>query len=222
MIKTVVFDVGGVLADDVWEHVMGDAQKGMAVRLGLNPEKLIAATDELWHLFSMRKAKNAAEIETQEIEYWTLFQKQFAPSLTVPELIDISMAFFKPVPDMPQLARDLADSGVELAICSNNNEFWFLRQMQACGLSNFFDPEKIILSSGIGAEKSSPGMEMFHAVADAVSHDVSECVFVDDRFRNIERVLKFGMQGLFFPPESDWGSAYARFHFSQMGLLGIK
>ncbi|MCK5739820.1 HAD-IA family hydrolase [bacterium] len=219
MIKTVVFDVGGVLAYDVWEHVMGDPVKGLAVRLGLDPRKLMTETDELWHLFSMRPAKNISEIEAQENEYWTLFREKFAPAMTVAELIEISMTFFRPVPGMPQLVRDLAANGVEMAICSNNNEFWFLRQMAACGLNDFFEPEKIILSSGVEAEKSSPGREMFHAVAGAIGNDVSECVFIDDRFRNIERALNFGMQGLLFPPASSQGCAYARFFFSQLQLL---
>ncbi len=99
---------------------------------------------------------------------------------------------------MEPVLKRLQAHGLGLAICSNNNEFWFRRQMDNLRLHRFFSPEKTILSCRIGVAKSSLGFEMFHAAADSLGLRPSQCAFVDDRQGNVDRAKELGMQGLFF------------------------
>ena len=206
--KAVIFDVGGVLAQDVWEHLLldqadRDQPAGIASHHGLNADITEKVGKLLWNAFAYTPETNRNDWRQLEKRYWKSFIEFFwgkspPDGVSVDGFIAMTGTFIRPIPGMDAVLERLQSQGYGLAICSNNNEFWFRRQMAELRLHRFFSPNKTILSCRIGVAKSSPGFEMFHAAADSLSVGPSQCAFVDDRQGNVDRAKELGMKGLIF------------------------
>lgn len=223
MIKALIFDIGGVIASDVWESLFFDKKDGLTANFDVSEGELKKAGRELWNEFAFlsysREENKEKGWRALEKKYWDMFLQQFNLPLTVEELIDRSKQFVREIPGMYDLLRKLHDTGITLAICSNNTEFWFERQMEQIGLSEFFEPRNIIISCRVGSAKSNPNFEMFKAVCRATGFEGKNCIFIEDRPKNIEMALKFGMPGILFPSKSPLGAAYLESIFKFMGIL---
>ena len=77
MIKAVVFDIGGVLAFDIWEHLFLDPEKGLAAGLSLSPDEVKQMGLKMWEDFAYKSAKSEKEINALEIDYWSQFKRHF-------------------------------------------------------------------------------------------------------------------------------------------------
>ena len=206
--KAVIFDVGGVLAQDVWEHLLLDQSApgqpvGIASLHGLQGDLVERVGKLLWEAFAYAPETNRNDWRQLEKRYWKTFIEFFwgktpPDGASVDSFIAMTGKFIRPIPGMDDVLKRLQSQGYGLALCSNNNEFWFRRQMAELRLHRFFSPDKTILSCRIGVAKSSRGFEMFHAAADSLSVPPSQCAFVDDRQGNVDRAKELGMQGLFF------------------------
>jgi FMN phosphatase YigB (HAD superfamily) len=212
MIKAVIFDVGGVLAYDVWEHLLCDPPGDPISLLAgcqvddSERDKIRRALweigEKLWKNFDRLKG----DPHTLEEDYWQQFK---ACSDVVPELKSlrpsdpgsVTDAFIRPVneAETTRLLEWLLSRGICLGICSNNNEFWSRRQMEKLNLYRFFAPEKVILSCHYGFTKSD--YRLFQIAAHSLGFHPRECAFVDDRMGNISRAIDCGMAGLLFPTE---------------------
>ena len=206
MVEGVIFDIGGVLADDVWEHLLParDKQGGIAEKYGLDKEQVHKVGELLWQAFAYRPESHENSWRELERQYWDLFIKFFwgksAPEgVSIDEFIEMTNRFINPV-DAQVLCflEELRLKGIRLGICSNNNEFWFRRQMDKLKLHRYFSPSKIILSCRIGVSKSSKRYEMFHAAVKAMGLPHSKCAFVDDREDNVKFAEDCGMKGIHF------------------------
>ncbi len=62
MIKAVVFDIGGVLAFDIWEHAFLDPEKGLAGVLSLPPDEVKQVGLKMWENFAYRSAKDEKKL----------------------------------------------------------------------------------------------------------------------------------------------------------------
>ncbi len=201
--KAVIFDLGGVLAADVWEHLLLDRPDGIAELYGLDRDLVEGIGERLWEAFAYTPESERRDWRQLEIRYWESFIELVwgeAPpaEVSVGGFIALSDRFIRPVPGMMSVLERLRSRRHGLAICSNNNEFWFRRQMDKLRLHRFFSPERTILSCRIGVAKSSPGLEMFRAVADSLGLAPARCAFVDDRPENVRRANELGMQGFLF------------------------
>jgi HAD superfamily hydrolase (TIGR01509 family) len=212
MIKAVIFDMGGVLAHDVWEHLLLDEPDGIASMYSLDRDLVKKVGNLLWEAFAYVPESPHNTWQVLERRYWNMFLKFFEhlrPDVSPDDLIRMTDRFIKPVENgamIPLLERLWAE-GMDLALCSNNNEFWFRYQMDTLNLHRFFSPNKTILSSRIGVSKSSPRFEMFHAAADALGVNRNQCVFVDDRSTNVERAHQCGMEGIHFTSVQEFDGA---------------
>lgn len=219
MIKAIVFDIGGVLAFDIWEHAFLDAEKGLATVLNLPRDEVKQVGLKMWEDFAYRSAKNEKEIDALEIDYWSKFKRHFGRQEPIDFFIARTEEFIRPVKNMLSLVQKLKENEIELAICSNNTEFFHKRLSEKLGLMDYFDPAKEVLSSRVGFSKTSANFEMFQRVEQVVSAHKNEAVLVDDRITNIERAIAFGMNAILFPAASEKGAAYLERLFIQMGIL---
>lgn len=219
-LKAVIFDIGGVLAYDVWEHLLFDKPDGICATLSLNPEKVYQAAKVLWDNYSYYPANTLEECNQLEVECWTQFSEKLGLLLPPSYFIEFTNRFIQPVPGMRQIVEELRAAGLELLICSNNNEFFFKRQMSMLCLEDFFpDHKKIILSSRVRVSKSDLSLQMFRAVIDAMSCRPEECLFIDDRDENIERATECQIPTILFPTEAAFGAAYLRLLLRQFKVL---
>lgn len=219
MIQAIVFDLGGIIVYDVWEHLLLDPEQGIASLYGLPPDQVKAVGQELWEEFAYRPVLHQDSWRQLERDYWNRFVQKTGLAQSPDVFIQMTDPFIRTVDGMIPLLERLAASGIDLAICSNNNEFWFKRQIDKFGFDKFFDPEKIILSSRVGVSKSSPDYQMFKAAVAALGIDRTQCLFIDDRKENIEHALQFGMAALFFPSISTQGAHYLTRLLQEMRLL---
>ena len=204
--KGVIFDVGGVLAQDVWENLLldqgdGDQPAGIASLHGLDAGLVQRVGRLLWEAFAYTPETKRNDWHELEKRYWEWFIEFFwgknpPDGVSADGFIAMTGTFIRPVPGMQAVLKRLQFQGHALAICSNNNEFWFRRQMAELRLHRFFSSEKIVLSCRIGVAKSSGTFEMFHAATDSLSLTPSGCAFVDDRQGNVDRANELGMHGM--------------------------
>jgi len=203
-IGAVVFDIGGVLAKDVWEHMYyGDADVSLVTRYGLNEGEAKKVGKLLWESFAYVAETPVNKWHDLEIRYWQLFIAFFREQLQGKDasensLIRLTDDFIVPIAGMEPILERLQSLGTTLVICSNNNEFWYRRQMTKCGLHRFFRAPQIILSCRVGASKSSARCEMFHAAVEAAGVPASQCLFIDDRQANVDLAKAYGMDAICF------------------------
>ena len=219
MIKAIVFDIGGVLAYDVWEHLLLDENVGVASQLELDPQVVESVAVELWEMFAYHDETLRMNWQAIEESYWAHFIERFNLTLSVDFFIQLTDQFILPIPGMSELINEVRKKGLDLAICSNNNAFWSRRQLAKLDFAQNFEPQKIILSNQIGHAKASPGFEMFQAVVDALEVDRTSCLFIDDRPSSIEWAGKFGMPGILFPSHSKYGADYLRSLFQLLNII---
>jgi len=197
-----IFDMGGVLAHDVWEHLLLDPERGICTQFSLDRDQVERVGELLWQRFAYLPETGGTNWQVLEQLYWQRFIDCFPQqlsSVTSPsDFINLTEDFISPVEGMIPILERLQSHGIDLAMCSNNNEFWFRRQMNKLGLHGFFSPSKVVLSCRIGVSKSSPGFEMYQAAANALAIPKTQCLFVDDREGNIERARVVGMHGILF------------------------
>jgi FMN phosphatase YigB (HAD superfamily) len=210
MIEAVIFDVGGVLAYDVWEHLLLDETEGVASLWKLDRQQVESVGRALWGEFSIRPASEDYGWRELEKEYWREFLDRLRLEIPIEELINLSDSFIRPVDGMVDLIGELKEQ-FELAICSDNTEFWFQRQMDKLGLYRFFKPQSVVLSSRIGASKLSPGFEMFRAAVRSLGMAPSDCIMVDDRQGPIVQAIGFGLGAILFPSHAKEGAGYLRY-----------
>jgi HAD superfamily hydrolase (TIGR01509 family) len=222
-IKGVIFDIGGVLAHDVWEHLLLSVPHGIASKYNLSSAEVEKVGKDLWKKFATRKANSPQDREQYEREYWETFKTsvpRLPHSVSVESLVSMSDSFVQHVneKEMSPILTRLQGKGIGLAMCSNNNEFWFHRQMTKLGLSKFFDDDKVVLSCWEGVEKSDKTLKMFHAATKKLELTTTDCLFIDDRVENINRAIDCGMTGIWFPSGSSDGARYLNAVLVKLGL----
>ncbi len=212
MIQAIIFDIGGVIAYDVWEHLFLDDDGVRTKYPQLDKDELFRFGKATWETFAYLPETPQSDWRALERHYWDafimFFRDQLPTSASPDEFIEMSLKFFRPVEGMNALLEKLCAQGLTLGICSDNNEFWYRRQAEKVGFTKFFDSDKIILSCRLGKSKRSAQFEMFEAVTNAVGVPKQNCGFVDDRATSIERAQEFGMMGILFPSHAVFGAEY--------------
>ena len=190
----VVFDVGGVLAHNMWEPMFDD----LAREHGLDPVNVQDTGRLLWETFAYVPETPANTWRDMERRYWELFVRMIKVPLTIDALIARTDRYVVPMPGMRPILERLHARGTRMVICSNNNEIWWPRQAKKLRLARYFADRRLILSSRVGAPKNSPGLEMFKAAVAAAGVPAAACFFVDDRLENIRRARRFGIDAVLF------------------------
>lgn len=236
MIKAVIFDIGGVLAYDVWEHLLcdppGKNPVSVASKFRLRSNKVWNVGQLLWKDYECRSTSNPADRDRYEAEYWGKFKEHFKKSAmlqatSTAELIGMTDPFIRPIkgmaegesPLLEKLRKLQSDGEIVLAICSNNNAFWFPRQAARLNLQRFFDPDYLFLSHEAGWTKPKLlGMVVEKLQSDGITGD--QCIFVDDRPKNVQDAVNlYQMTGILFPTDHrEEGAEYLTALLKQKGL----
>jgi HAD superfamily hydrolase (TIGR01509 family) len=214
--RVVIFDVGGVLARDIWEFLFDD----LALAHRLDREALHEAGRLLWETFAYVPETPANTWRDMERRYWALFLLMFpqlrGKDVSVESLIALTDRYVVPIEGMRPILEALQARGTPLVICSNNNEIWWPRQAEKLELGRFFPESSLILSSRVGAPKNSPRLEMFKAAVAAAGVPPRDCFFVDDREENVDRARSYGIDAVQFR-----GAAALHVELLQRALLSF-
>lgn len=201
----VSFDLGGVLANDIWEHAFLDPTAGIAATLDLDPETARTVASSVWKEF-VCSAPSTGWL-AQEYEYWNRCIDLLELAADPEELITITEPFIEELPGMLALV-DSVRTRARVVLCSNNTEFWYQREWRKLGLARYFAPDGVFLSCRIGSEKSDPDQRVFRSMIKQLGVAPRDILFVDDRQSNVEAATKFGMPSVQFPSHAHNGARY--------------
>ena len=214
--KAVIFDIGGVLAPDVWETILLHPKTGLAKKYRIDHSLAERTGRLLWNRFGLIKASSKHDVNSIEIEYWQTLRSQLNIKETVDELILLADRAIYAYPGMKNILKDVFRSGAQIIICSNNTTFWFEKQSKALSLSEYVSEEHMIISWRVGCFKSASGGLMFKKVINTLNVEKSESLFFDDRDDNVRLATKMGIPSVVFPSDPKLGEFFTRYHLRQL------
>lgn len=182
-IKNMVFDIGYVLLDYRWEDMIREY-----------------TTDE-------ERVQKIYEYMKDDPEgYWTKYDKGLA---TIGEVIEVfarkypdeaeSLTWLWSHPEKMHVNRprvwekvhELKEKGYKIYLLSNYPED--MLQVHTADASFMQDVDGMMVSFMVHASK--PEVEIYQALVDKYGLKPEECVFFDDRKKNIDAAIDFGMEG---------------------------
>ncbi|HEY7855948.1 MAG TPA: HAD-IA family hydrolase [Terriglobales bacterium] len=179
-IKTVFFDVGGVLLSNAWDH---DQRREAAAHFSLDAAAFDAAHARLGPKLE------CGTISLHEYLNQAVFDRprSFTPAEFIAFMKSRSQPFDDSLALLPLLRARLA---------TLNNEGAALNQyrIDRFGLARYF--QVFCTSCYLGVRKPEP--EIYERAMGIVQMTPSQCLFVDDRGKNLETARELGMECVLF------------------------
>lgn len=177
-IRTLFWDVGGVLLTNAWDH----EERDRAV------EKFqLQKTDfESRHKEAVAAFEEGKVTLDQYLERTVFYQpRKFGKE----EFKSYMFSLSKPKPEVLEFARGLAGKCLMATINNESREVNDYRISQF-GLSQIFD--LFVSSCYVGLRK--PDEKIYRLALDLIQKSPADCCFIDDRSTNIESAAKIGMR----------------------------
>ena len=197
-ISTILWDVGGVLLTNGWDHKERDVVLG---HFGVDRaafESRHAEPNDLWE-------KNL--ITTDEYLRRTLFYepRNFSPG----EFFDLVKEQSKVLPDsaLRILKRIAASQELELGILNNESRELNDYRIRQFGLHDLVDC--FFSSCYLGLRKPNPAI--YRLALDVLQRDPQEVIFVDDRPENAAAASELGMHGIRYQGSAQLSAELGRF-----------
>ncbi|PLX24694.1 hypothetical protein C0580_04245 [Candidatus Parcubacteria bacterium] len=180
-IKAIIFDFGGVFSvdDDIKKFWKNNAEN-----FGVDPEAANKITLAIWlearvgkidsNLFFSEAAKFVGQDEKKYKKYF------------------IEYTGYRP--ELYEFIKKELYGKYKLAIISNQIESWFEPIIKEEKLNDLFGT--IITSYGAGVAK--PEKDIYLKALDALKLSASECIYIDDRPKNLEPAASLGMKTILF------------------------
>ncbi|HEY0757796.1 MAG TPA: HAD family phosphatase [Acidisarcina sp.] len=199
-ISTVLWDVGGVLLTNGWDHV---GRAAVVAHFGLDRgefERRHAIVNDPWE----RGVISAAEYMSEAVFHQP---RSFTPA----EFLEQMKAESQVLPDggLGVLVRMAESSGLQLAILNNEARELNDYRLQQFNLTPFF--ECFLSSCYVGLRKPDP--KIYQRGLDILQRSAGEVVFIDDRAENVAPAAALGMHGIQFRNPAQL--------CSELALLGI-
>jgi putative hydrolase of the HAD superfamily len=188
MIKAVIFDFGGVLADEGF-------RKGLLVigqKHGLNPEAFFRIAEEL--IYETGYVSGTAG----EPEFWKALREKTGIKGSDKKLWDNIFKQFQLNEEMIGLVKTLKASGFVTAILSDQTN-WLDEINEKTPFFHHFD----YVFNSYHLKKSKKDPSVFRDVCLAIGLKPDEALFVDDHGENTERAQKAGLKSIQFRNAED-------------------
>lgn len=178
-IRSIFWDVGGVLLTDAWDRT----ERIAALEHFRLDEKEFHARHEM-AVSSFERGK----ITLDEYLDGTVFYRD--RSFTRQAFVDYMFSLSRPVPEALDFARSLADSGKYfMGTINNESRELNLHRIEKYGLRGIF--QLFVSSCFVGLRKPEP--DIYHLALEITQKPPEECCFIDDRALNLECAAKLGM-----------------------------
>jgi putative hydrolase of the HAD superfamily len=189
-IRAVISDFGGVLTNPLWE-----AFAAWNERVGADPGVLgmalqTAAEERGEHpLYALEKGL------LTEDEFTAIVQAQLPGEIELEGFRDIYFSHLHPNEPMIELMRELRESGLRMAMLTNNVREWEPLWRAKLPVDEIF--EVVVDSAFVGMRK--PEREIYDLTLERLG-DVraEECVFVDDVDVNCAMAVELGMTAVHY------------------------
>ncbi|HID45251.1 MAG TPA: HAD family phosphatase [Chromatiaceae bacterium] len=182
-ISTILFDFGGVLADEGFRDGLAE----IARKNGLKPGSLLEpAMDAVY------ESRYLLGGGTEE-QFWQLLRHRYGITADTSALRNEILQRFRLRPWMLDIVDDLKHQGYRVGILSDQTNW--LDELEA--RDHFFDHFDVVFNSYyLGMGKRDP--EVFDKVAEKLGVVPGEILFIDDSPGNVERAQSRGLRTLLF------------------------
>lgn len=189
LIKGVLFDFGGVIADEGFRNGLNE----MAGRSGLDPEDFFRTAGVLIHETGYLLGTGS------EHDFWERLRRETGLKGSDGELKETILKGFTVRPWMIEKVRELTGRGVRVAILSDQTD-WLDELEEHMRIFSLF--ERVFNSYHLGKSKLDP--TQFTDVLGIMGLEPGETLFVDDNAGNVERAAKVGLHAILFRGKDDF------------------
>jgi len=178
-IKYVIFDFGGVFVEEAFSK----ARIEYARKTGLPISKIWKEIKPCW------KALEKGEIP--EEEFWSRYEMQAKDKRFKKEEIKaIFESKQKRNEEIVNLILDLRKKGYKTALLTNNVKEWLEEYEKKDPLSQYFE----VVVSSHETKTVKPFPEIYQTMLERLKAKPEECVFIDDKQRNLDTAVSLGMK----------------------------
>ncbi len=202
-ISTILWDVGGVLLTNGWDHVERDAVLAYFSLDRAEFEARHPEPNDQWE---------RGLIDAEQYLEQTVFHE---PRAFTPEDFLAQMKLqskLLPTTGLPVLQEIAASGTLELAILNNESRELNDHRIETFELYSYFDC--FLSSCYVGLRKPEP--RIYQLALDVLQRDAEEVVFIDDRERNIEAARALGINGIVFE-----NAAQLSIELSTLGIAAV-
>lgn len=215
MVKTVIFDLGGVLLD----IDMGRCIKELEA-LGLDAKSWMTSKGERGAAGGTLCEGAAASKVMDQYQMGQISTKQFLgealkgcrPGTTWQQVVDAWNAWLICIPiEKLEMLKRLRKEGYKVYMLSNTNEeHWrFMEEnMFPEPVSSYFD--EVFMSQLLGMAK--PDLRVFEYVLRKIGEKAENCLYVDDTVINCEAAARLGLHICKVEPNTMWEEEKIRMH----------
>ena len=182
-VKWVVFDYGGVLAEEGFVEGL----RAIARKAGLNERYLFDVTRETIIASGYLTGK------TQEKSFWEAFRENTGISAADHELRNEILSRFVLRPWMMELVSDIRNQGLKTAILSDQVN-WLDELDARDGFFSYFDRVYNSFHTGLSKDDAATFEDLYHWL-DCSPENI---VFIDDHLPHIKRAKSKGLNAVHF------------------------
>ncbi|MEW6570556.1 MAG: HAD family phosphatase [Nitrospirota bacterium] len=183
MIKAVVFDFGGVLAEEGFREGL----KAIGKKYGLDPDSFYTIGRELVYQTGYVTGR------ATEADYWSAIRQRTGIDGEDEELRNEILNRFIVREEMIELVKRLKSSGFVTAILSDQTN-WLEEINQVSSFSGNFD----YIFNSFRLKKSKRDSLIFRDMCSAMGFEPDDVIFIDDSSENIERASAAGLVAIHF------------------------
>ncbi|KKP39063.1 MAG: HAD-superfamily hydrolase [Candidatus Peregrinibacteria bacterium GW2011_GWF2_33_10] len=188
MIKAIIFDMDGVIADSEFCHIDAEIKTMKIFGVDLTKEELEGYTGTTSkYMYEHLKAKHDFSASFEE---FFEIKRQF--------LFEDFEKFLKPVDGVIDLIKNLHKKGFKLALASSSHRKAIDYILKKFEIYKFFDA----ITSSEEIQNSKPDPEIFLKSAEKLKFLSTECVVIEDAKLGVEGAKRAGMKCIGFKSHS--------------------
>jgi putative hydrolase of the HAD superfamily len=196
MIKAVIFDFGGVLAEEGFREGLMIIGKEM----GLNPDNFFTISSELVYQTGYITGRSS------EHSYWNAVREKTGIKGEDKNLREVILKKFRLRPEMIRCVENMRSAGVIVAILSDQTN-WLDELDQRTPFYHHFD--YIFNSFYLG--KTKRDASLFRDICDRLDLKPEEVFFIDDHLGNLKRASSQGLRTFHFKNVNEFEKEFLEF-----------
>ena len=166
MIKAVVFDMDGTLADNEMLHK--EARDSVLVSLGLSPEEL---SDKAIGRAKREYYKEVVLENNLDTDGDKLTKQEFTKLIEIYKQVNL-----QPQDGLIDLLEYLTNKGVKLAVASSSDKFYILETLKILGLEKYFS----VVAGGDEVERAKPAPDVYLKAINELGVLPQQAIAVED------------------------------------------
>jgi len=179
MLKAVIFDLDGVVADSHPIHEV--AWKSLLAEAGLNPDSI--NVDFLYAGHPRREILRhyLGPLSDSEIQHWGRRKD---------ELYELAAKNLQAKPGIPEVLPQLRDAGIRCALATSAGRKRTLESLQVLGVGEYFS----IVITGEDVSNPKPAPDIFLLAAQKLNVKPQDAVVVEDSVAGVQAAVAGGMK----------------------------